>query len=997
MVHDMKFFETISSILKNTKSKKSFQINADSSGLNFFVSKHDFKNLQEADGDDYLLYQFIHLQMLLEQGQASSLPNGFSISTEHAIRLGEEFRALFKLDKRFEGKFSISIAGETFSSSFSLKIIPTRADGREIPNFKLKGGTLQITPEESYLLDEPTWSAFMAVQEHTALPPDQRTEHVNLATIQILQHAKEHGATIDLAHFNDFPIDKATAVHVAAEVAEDGSLRLAPTFNTGHSAQEIASRLGQIRDASNVASLRIGKSIVVLNEQQLRGVREIIENHTIPKHQVREFLKSPQAFLDASLVDLDTGFSLRVRGAVKFVHIPIGATDSKGVDWFNLNNLVAPPEILKGVIKSNEDLEQFRKSLETAQGQGADIIFFDGRNIDISDAPEIERVLQEISDEGFTSPEDVEAGVPDEPEAETERATIEVEQLTACDVLSMAQNSWHSGELDLSVSPRTPFSYQEHGIRWALGLAKASQHPQGNDRIQGALLADDMGLGKTFMTLMTIAQYGQWQKETGKTVKPTLIVAPLSLIETWEAEVEKSFHVSPFRDQVVLLGARDLSKFKLEGAKRETLQSFDQSDVLSEDAIRFALKAGKEFGLHRLDMPGRLVLCTYQTLRDYQFSLSRIDWGIVAFDEAQNIKNPNTLQTRAAKALKADFKLLATGTPVENSLTDFWCLMDTAQPGLLGTWTTFRDAYISPINQAAEDEQDQVRLEIGKKLRDDVGPFMLRRLKSEELDGLPKKRIFTGVMIENKDDWQFDPLLSSTMQGKQLSSYNNTLKDFYVLKEAGQAASKALTALAQLRAISLHPALTSGDNNPVQDPHESAKITCLFNTLQSVKNRNEKVIIFAITKKLQSMLKIWIQKHFGIDAGIINGDTKAVSSSSGAETRKGLIEKFEAKEGFNVIIMSPVAAGVGLTVVGANNVIHLERHWNPAKEAQATDRVYRIGATRDVNIYIPALHHPQHTSFDVLLNKLLMNKVAVSDAVVTPQAVTEMEMTRIFE
>lgn len=988
----MKFFETISYILKNGKDKKSFQINADSSGLNFFVSKDDFKNLQNADGEDYLLYQFIHLQMLLEQGQASSLPNGFSISTEHAIRLGEEFRALFKLDKRFEGKFSIPISGETFSSSFSLRIIPNRPDGREIPNYRLKGGMLQITPEESYLLNEPTWSAFMAVQEHTALPPDQRTEHVNLATIQILQHAKEHGAKIDLAHFNDFPIDKANVVQVAAEVAEDGSLRLAPTFNTGHSAQEIASRLGQIRDASNVASLRVGKSIVVLDEQRLRGVREIIEHHTIPKHQVQEFLKSPQAFLDASLVDLDTGFSLRVRGAVKFVHIPIGATDSKGVDWFNLNNLVAPPEILKGIIKSNEDLEQFRKSLETAQGQGADIIFFDGRNIDISDAPEIERVLQEISDEGFARPEDVETVVPGEPETETERATIEVEQLTACDVLSRAQNSWHSEELDLSVSPRTPFSYQEHGIRWALGLAKASQHSQGNDRIQGALLADDMGLGKTFMTLMTIAHYGQWQKETGKTVKPTLIVAPLSLIETWEAEVEKSFHVSPFRDQVVLLGARDLGKFKVEGAKRETLQSFDQCDVLSEDAIRFALKAGKDFGLQRLDMPGRLVLCTYQTLRDYQFSLSRIDWGIVAFDEAQNIKNPNTLQTRAAKALKADFKLLATGTPVENSLADFWCLMDTAQPGILGTWPAFREAYISPIKLASDEEQDLTRLDIGRKLRRDVGPFMLRRLKAEELDGLPSKTIYTGVPAGNKDDWHFDALLSSTMQGKQLSAYDNVLNEFYVLKQTGQAGSKALSALAQLRAISLHPALSGGDGNPIQNPHESAKITCLFNTLKSIKGKNEKVIIFAITKKLQSMLKIWIQKQFGIDAGIINGETKAVSSSAGAKTRKGLIEKFEAKDGFNAIIMSPVAAGVGLTVIGANNVIHLERHWNPAKEAQATDRVYRIGQTRDVNIYIPALHHPEHMSFDVLLNKLLMNKIAVSDAVVTPQAVTETEI-----
>jgi len=803
----MKIIESIKNIIKSNKGAQSFQMSFDSFGLNFFIPHEKFKDLRDGNGENFLLYQYVHLQMLEEQGIATSFPNGFNIPADQAIRLGEEFRELFGTNASFSGKYFIHIEGETFKASFTVKITPTRPDGREILNFKLKGGILQITPEEFYLLNEPNWTAFATVREHEALAPDQRTEHVNLATIQILQHAKKLGANIDLGHFNDFPIDKANAVQVAAEVAEDGSLRLAPTFNTGHSAQEIASRLGQIRDASNVASLRIGKSIVVLDEQRLRGVREIIEHHTIPKHQVQEFFKSPQAFLDASLVDLDTGFSLRVRGAVKFVHIPIGATDSKGVDWFNLNNLVAPPEILKGIIKSNEDLEQFRKSLESAQGQGADVIFFDGRNIDISDAPEIERVLQEISNEGFVHAEDVETVVPDEPEAETERATIEVEQLTTCDVLSMAQNSWHSEELDLSVSPRTPFSYQEHGIRWALGLAKASQHPQGNDRIQGALLADDMGLGKTFMTLMTITHYGQWQKETGKTVKPTLIVAPLSLIETWEAEVEKSFHVSPFRDQVVLLGARDLGKFKVEGAQRETLQSFDQGDVLGEDAIRFALKAGKDFGLHRLDMPGRLVLCTYQTMRDYQFSLSRIDWGIVAFDEAQNIKNPNTLQTRAAKALKADFKLLATGTPVENSLTDFWCLMDTAQPGLLGTWATFRDTYITPINQAPEDEQDQVRLEIGKKLRDDVGPFMLRRLKSEELEGLPKKRIFTGVMIENKDDWQFEPLLSSTMQGKQLSSYDNILKDFYVIKEAGQAGSKALTALACESACNNDPPL----------------------------------------------------------------------------------------------------------------------------------------------------------------------------------------------
>jgi len=110
-----------------------------------------------------------------------------------------------------------------------------------------------------------------------------------------------------------------------------------------------------------------------------------------------------------------------------------------------------------------------------------------------------------------------------------------------------------------------------------------------------------------------------------------------------------------------------------------------------------------------------------------------------------------------------------------------------------------------------------------------------------------------------------------------------------------------------------------------------------------------------------------------------------------------LIEQFEAQSGFGIIIMSPIAAGVGLTVVGANNVIHLERHWNPAKEAQATDRVYRIGQKKDVSIYIPILLHPKHTSFDLNLNALLQNKIDLKDAVVTPQVVSAGDMQDVFK
>ena len=135
---------------------------------------------------------------------------------------------------------------------------------------------------------------------------------------------------------------------------------------------------------------------------------------------------------------------------------------------------------------------------------------------------------------------------------------------------------------------------------------------------------------------------------------------------------------------------------------------------------------------------------------------------------------------------------------------------------------------------------------------------------------------------------------------------------------------------------------------------------------------------------------------FGLSVDIVNGDTKAVPSKRDSETRKVIIDRFQETPGFGVIIMSPVAAGVGLTVVAANNVIHLERHWNPAKEAQATDRVYRIGQTRDVNVYLPMALHPTTTSFDQKLNGLLVNKVDLSDAVVAPSIIEAQDLESCF-
>ena len=237
------------------------------------------------------------------------------------------------------------------------------------------------------------------------------------------------------------------------------------------------------------------------------------------------------------------------------------------------------------------------------------------------------------------------------------------------------------------------------------------------------------------------------------------------------------------------------------------------------------------------------------------------------------------------------------------------------------------------------------------------------------------------------------------MSGGQLLGYNQIVEDYRKLKAKEVGGVYALAVLQQLRAVSLHPRLNEVFKEPpntvkesLQKMQESEKLLMLLDILADIKNKQEKVIIFATTKKLQAVLKICLDKIYALQIHVINGDSKAIATKKDQLSRKGMITDFESREGFNIIIMSPVAAGVGLTVVGANHVVHLERHWNPAKEAQATDRVYRIGQKKPVFIHLPCLLHPEYDSFDVNLDKLLAKKTMLSDAVVTPEAVSEHEL-----
>ena len=801
--------------------------------------------------------QYAYLKGLHEQGYASRNANGYTVLSENVVDLGEEFFQVFQLPPPYPGKYRARFEGNTGQAAFTADIHLILPDTAEVTKYALHGPFLRLSENELYRIGPAEWQALNAVLKHKSLEPKDRGEYENNWLVFQLQLAKKGGMDISLAHFDNLDLLHPQSVGVAIEQLPDGDLSLSPTYGEGIALEDIKSRLGQIQKGDQHCILRIRNKFVLLDKGRLEATEEILSNRRIPKEQIKQFLSAPTAYLDASMIDLDTGFSFRVHGAEKFTHKYFGDVEKSGVDWFAVaDGLPEPTDNLRTIVNSEETLQEAEERIRDAVTHGADSVELEGRTFDISDPDQVAKTLDrcraQIENSSEADDDDRSEG-DNESQHATERAVVAIDDNDEQAVLS--RSSWLDGfspdteAFATENLKRTPYPHQEAGVQWLLAHLETTRSSDGGS---GALLADDMGLGKTFMTLVAVQEWYRRCKQRDVTEKPTLIVAPLSLLENWKAEVDATFHKSPFEDIVTLQAGADLAEYRITGAGRETQQEFEESDLIADqEKIRYSLKVGKHFGHQRLDRPRRLVLTTYQTLRDYQFSLSRVDWGIVAFDEAQNIKNPNALATRAAKGLKSEFKLLATGTPVENSLKDFWCLMDTAVPGLLGAWQDFRSAYIAPITSAASDDQRHIKVEVGSRLRTNVGEFMLRRTKSDHLDGLPQKRLYSGDTAGI--DSEYLASLAGVMTGAQLSHYDDVI-DAVRGANVDDRRQLVLPSLLRLKITSIHQdieaklPLPASSKELLKQAEQSVKMSAMLTILRDIEKRDEKVIVFATSK-----------------------------------------------------------------------------------------------------------------------------------------------------
>jgi SNF2 family DNA or RNA helicase len=515
--------------------------------------------------------------------------------------------------------------------------------------------------------------------------------------------------------------------------------------------------------------------------------------------------------------------------------------------------------------------------------------------------------------------------------------------------------------------------HQEHGVRWLQTCSQIHERT-------GVLLADDMGVGKTVQILTFLA----WCIESGKfpglsksepPFQPILIVAPLILVDTrtWEKEMEKFFT----NDGVIFWPVLSLHGDQLAKLRRD-------------DAAGRETEIGKPIlDLNRIRRH-KVVITNYETIKSYQHSFAFVKdgaplWSFIISDEAQEFKVPSTKISHAMKALKAQMHIACTGTPVENRLLDLWNICDALQPGLLSSAREFVAKFEN--NQTGSNQENSL-MELKKTLLfQQPHAFLLRRTKSDVAE-LPPKSVFK---------------LDCDMSNAEIEGHRSLLSK---LRTDGRQ-SRFLSALQGFVQLYQHLALlteNAEDLSAGELVSQSSKLRVLIAKLHEIRGKKEKVIIFARLRTMQGILAKVLQAEFQLPVRIINGETKLRGSSSlnksGVKTRNAILNDFQNTLGFNILILSPFVAGIGLTIVEANHVVHYGRWWNPAVESQATDRAYRIGQTKEVSVYLPILRDPSRRvapTFDERLDLLMDNKQRLAEDFLRPLAPEDEMRDELFE
>ena len=722
-------------------------------------------------------------------------------------------------------------------------------------------------------------------------------------------------------------------------------------------------------DQDNI--LRINnKSLLKLPHNVQKLLETSLDNRNQTRREAAHKIIAPNATLPehdmaSDLLDL-SDYSARVIGFVPLSSVPRDTSPS-GIDWFESVSAGSIPFLTitpsdgvseSVIIPRPEDARRLMDDFQQAASQNQNHVTFGGRILPV-DPSVIDIVSRRLTHwEQISQSTDVN---PDSNQT-NKRKVVKIgedpitglsingptdSQEAAKAAIERLQN--HYLQPNIKLKP-----HQIEGVTWMYTRARPAivnldSHPS------GVLLADDMGLGKTLQALSTLAILeDEFYTAHGKDAKlpPSLIVCPKTLLENWRNEATKFFNPDPTNAIPSRLSFLSSSTIKSQWSREKST-----ADTLNTHQTQ-------------------IYLINYELYNNFQLDLLRTNWFCMIVDEAHTVKNAETAKARALRGTQFRFALCLTGTPVENTLLDFWSIMDIASHGAaLGTIREFRELYhTDPPATGATRLKQTLQFTPGKI---NLASNVCRRMREDLSERLPK--------LHHKYE-------HCTMTPEQ-TRQEDTIR-YAVMNNPGS----HLQAIQNLDALYQHPRLLTKDTTEVPIAKlikESPRLETTIKLLREIQTRGEKAIVFTRYLEMQDILRQAFEYEFQLPSiGFINGESNTrIGRDGGGPT--SIIKEFESKSGFNVLIVSPISGGTGLTITAANHVIHYGRWWNPAREDQSTARAHRIGQKKEVTVYIPILRRPNSNekSYDENLEVLVTRKRELSSEMLSP---TEMDYADAF-
>ncbi|KAG9445694.1 hypothetical protein H6P81_011822 [Aristolochia fimbriata] len=465
------------------------------------------------------------------------------------------------------------------------------------------------------------------------------------------------------------------------------------------------------------------------------------------------------------------------------------------------------------------------------------------------------------------------------------------------------------------------FEYQKVGVQWLWEL-----HCQR----AGGILGDEMGLGKTIQVLSFLASL-----HASDMFKPSIIICPVTLLRQWKREALKwypSFHVEILHDSAQIPSGRK-KKPKSDDSASETDESWD-SDSERTAPVRSAKKWD-----HLIDRvlksDSGLLITTYEQIRLHGEKLLEVEWGYAVLDEGHRIRNPNAEITLVCKQLQTVHRIIMTGAPIQNKLSELWSLFDFVFPGKLGVLPVFETEFAVPITVGGYANATPLQVSTAYRcavvLRDLVMPYLLRRMKADVNALLPKKT---------------EHVLFCSLTSEQRSAYRAFLASSEV-EQIFDGSRNSLYGIDIMRKICNHPDLLEREHSASHpdygNPERSGKMKVIAQVLKLWKDQGHRVLLFAQTQQMLDILE-----NFLIGARY---EYRRMDGLTPVKQRMALIDEFNDTAAIFIFILTTKVGGLGTNLTGANRVIIFDPDWNPSTDMQARERAWRIGQKRDVTVF----------------------------------------------